>query len=171
MSGKRVFPIVFFSVLIALLDFAVYTLLGEFAAYNVAISLFVTNIIYMFLAVKIGSNGVVIANVVFRALLYLLISPYPAAYLISALCGAALGELILFFVKRKRAFLPNAIIYFVFHLVYAMRDYIVLDGGIAFLYDDTLWIALGSVAGSFVLSFVISRLILMPKLRMAGIEK
>lgn len=161
----------FFSFIIAVLDFLTYSLLGTYTEYNVAISLFVTNIIFVFLGVKVGCNGAVIGNVVIRALLYLMIFPYPWHFFVAALAGGVLGEIILFFVKRKRAFLPNVLIYFIFNLVYALRDFISFDNGLVFQMRDSIYLTYGVLAGSFVLSFVIARLILMPKLKTAGIEK
>lgn len=171
MSSKKVFPIIFFSLIIAILDVLIYSLLGAYAEYNVAVSLFATNLIFVFLGVKVGCNGVVIGNVAIRALLYLMISPYPWHSLAAALAGGILGEIILFFVKRKRAFLPNVVIYFVFNLVYALRDFISFENGFVFLMRDSITVTYGALAGSFVLSYIIARWILMPKLKMAGIEK
>lgn len=171
MSSKKVFPIIFFSALIAILDISVYSLLGTFAEYNVAISLFVTNIIFVFLGVKVGCNGAVIGNVLIRALLYLMISPYPWHFFVTAFAGGILGEIVLFFVKRKRAFFPNVIIYFLFNLIYALRDFISFENGLIFQMNQDVYITYGAIAGSFVLSYMTARLILMPKLKTAGIEK
>lgn len=171
MSSKKLFPILFFSVIIAALDFAVYRLLGSFAEYNVAISLLATNLIYVFLAVKVGCSGTAFVHVVLRALMYLMISPYPWHYLAAAVVGGVLGEIALLFVKRKRAFLPNIIVYLVFHLVYALRDFISFEHGFVFQMNESIYTTYGALAGSFILSFVIARAILMPRLRTAGIEK
>ncbi len=149
--------------------------MGDLNRYNVALSLFLTHLIYVFMTAKIGTNGVSIVHSVFTVALFFMISPYPCEVATFVLAGGLLGEVLLLFVKKKRTLLPNSIIYFVFYIVYMFRDYVSVKDGFALNIQgeqmQNLGITFGVLVGAYILSYVISRMILMPKLRRAGIEK
>lgn len=172
---KKFFPVAIFSVLIALIDLGLYSLFenffGSFREYHLAVSFFVTSVIYVFMAVKTGSSGIILVGTLLRAAAFLSVRPYPTTLLCCIAAGAVLGELIYFFVKRKRRFLPNMIVYMVFYLCYFMKDYVVYAQGVMFEYRSISLLSLAALLGSFILSFVVYRAALMPKLRKAGIEK
>lgn len=171
MNLKRVFPVLFFSLVISLADFAVFTLLRDVAVYNVAVSYLLTNLIFVFMAVKTGSNGVSVTHALLRCLWFLFLSPYPVASALCALAGGVLGEIVLLFVRKKRMLLPNLLIYLMFHLIYAMRSFLRLGGGSIVFEQANLLMTMGSVLAAFALSYLIARVLLLPKLKTAGIEK
>ncbi len=175
MNSKKVFQLLFFSLIIAGIDFLVYRFLGDFRLYNLGISLFLTHLVYVFMAAKIGGFGVSLVHALFRVAFFFLVTPYPCETASLVLAAGILGEIIMLFVKKKRTFLPNSIVYFVFYLIYVMRDYFYVHGGIGFDFAGDKLIQLGITGGvllgSYLVAFILSRMILMPKLRRAGIEK
>ncbi len=109
MKSKKVFQLLFFSLIISGIDFLVYRFLGDFDLYNLGISLFLTHLIYVFMAAKIGGFGVSLVHALFRVGFFFFVTPYPCETATLVLVGGILGELIMLFVKKKKTFLPNSL--------------------------------------------------------------
>lgn len=168
---KKGFPVLFFSLIIALIDLAVILLAKDIALYIPAISLFLTHVIFVFLSAKTGFHGVPIAHALLRSLLFFFLTPYPVSSAVCAIAGGILGEAVLLFTKKKRGFVPSSVIYFLFYLVYAFQGYVHFDPSFGVALHKSALYVYGALLISFVLSFFISRWMLISKMRTAGIEK
>ncbi len=168
MNSRKIFQVVFFAIIISAIDFAVLRLSGGFRAYGAAISYLLTNLIFVFIAAKTGSNGVVAAQPIFRLAFYALIAPYPLSNALCVMVGTLAGEAVVLFSKRKKSLATSSIAYFLFNIACAFSICIT---DFSFVYSDSLPFSLGAVAIAAIASYVIARLALISALRRAGIEK
>lgn len=171
MRANRIFSLFFFSFIIALLDFAVIKLMEGAPTYAVGVSLFVTNIVFVFMGAKLGCFGMSLAHGAFRALLMLFFVPYPLGTLLGVAVGALLGEAITAMSKKKRGFITNTLAYLFFYIAYALGSLVSFENGFSIVMGEPFYWTMGMVAAGAVLAFIAARLLLYPKLRRAGIEK
>lgn len=168
MKSRKIFQVVFFSLIIAAIDFAVLKFASGLPEYRAAISYFLTNLIFVFVAAKTGSNGVVFVQGALRATLYAMITPYPVSAALCIAAGILLGEAAVFFSKRRKSLAANTIAYFLFNICFAFEICIV---DFSFAYSEKLLVALGAVCVAAVLAYILTRMALISALRRAGIEK